>query len=192
MAKPKFDYDGEDFYKEIYALAMQGLNDGEIAYSLEDNFGVGLTPSTFAAMKGGNYKPWSKEENKRRGERITYELAHGRSRINGIVRGRYLKTALGGIKVKGKSIRRKHMVVDGQQTEDMVVEIVENEQETPPNVQALANWLYHHDPQFRKIQKGIDESEDNGIPFDPKNGIAIQAWIRKEIEVKKEVKGKKK
>lgn len=171
---------------------MQGLNDGEIAYSLEDNFGVGLTPSTFAAMKGGNYTGWNEEDNKRRGERISYELAHGRSRINGIVRGRYLKTALGGIKVKGKSVRRRHMVVDGQQTEDMVVETVENEQETPPNVQALANWLYHHDPQFRKIQKGIDESEDNGIPFDPKNGIAIQAWIRKEIEVKKEVKGKKK
>ena len=32
MAKPKFNYDSEDFYKEIYALAMQGLNDGEIVY----------------------------------------------------------------------------------------------------------------------------------------------------------------
>lgn len=190
MAKPKFDYDGEDFYKEIYALAMQGLDDKEIAYSLADSFGVGLRPSTFACMKGGNYKGWNTEENERRGERISNELARGRARITGIVRGRYLKTALGGIKVKGKSVRRRHMVVDGQQTEDMVVETVENEQETPPNVQALANWLYHHDPMFRKIQKGIEDAEGGGIPPDPKNGINIRAWIKKEIETEEETKDK--
>ena len=69
MAKPKFNYDGEDFYKEIYALAMQGLNNAEIAYNLGDNLGVaedeykvpystevkGLTPEVFSKMLNGKY-----------------------------------------------------------------------------------------------------------------------------------------
>ena len=77
MAKPKFNYDGEEFYKEIYALAMQGLNDAEIAYSLGDNLGVvldddgnvlaesdvkGLDPSRFSQMKEGKYECWTDEE----------------------------------------------------------------------------------------------------------------------------------
>ena len=37
MARPKkFDYDSDDFYDEILALAMQGLTDAEIADSLAD------------------------------------------------------------------------------------------------------------------------------------------------------------
>ena len=37
MGRPKkFDYDSDDFYDEILALAMQGLTDAEIADALED------------------------------------------------------------------------------------------------------------------------------------------------------------
>lgn len=193
MAKPKFNYDGEDFYKEIYALAMQGLNDGEIAYALGDNLGVvldddgrvigeseikGLGPDTFAQMKNGQYKGWTEEENERRGKRISKELAHGRAKVLGIVRGRYLKAALGGIKIKGKVTRKRYNVINGQaDLDNMVMEETNSESETAPNMQALANFLYHHDPQFRNIQKGIEEGEN--IP-PVKNGVSISAWLERE------------
>lgn len=199
MAKPKFNYDSEEFYKEIYALAMQGLNDTEIAYALGDNLGVvlddagnvlqesdvkGLDPSTFTCMKEGKYKGWSDEENARRGARISKELAHGRAKILGIVRGRYLKAALGGIKVKGHVTRRRYNIVGGVKDEDnMVVEEVNSEQETAPNMQALSNFLYHHDPQFRNIQKGIDEAD---VMIKVKNGVSIGKWLERENEIEDE------
>ena len=199
MAKPKFNYDGEDFYKEIYALAMQGLNDGEIAYALGDNLGVvldddgrvisesdvkGLDPSTFALMKEGKYKGWTDEENERRGKRISKELAHGRAKVLGIVRGRYLKAALGGIKIKGKVTRKRYNIVNGVKDEDnMVMEESESIQETAPNMQALANFLYHHDTEFRNIQKGIEEGDLN---IKVKNGVNISAWLEKENEEAKD------
>lgn len=200
MAKPKFNYDGEDFYKEIYALAMQGLQDAEIAYNLGDSLGVaedengvpyyndarGLSPEVFTKMKNGNYEGWTEEENKRRSERISQELAHGRAKILGIVRGRYLKAALGGIKIKASSKRKRYNIINGVKDEDnMVMEESESVSETAPNMQALANFLYHHDPQFRNIQKGI---EDGDLIVKVKNGISIGAWLEKENEIPKELK----
>lgn len=200
MAKPKFNYDGEDFYKEIYALAMQGLNDGEIAYNLGDSLGVaedengvpyetdakGLSPTTFAEMKAGKYDCWTKEENERRSKRINDELAHGRAKTLGIVRGRYLKAALGGIKIKSSVKRKRYNIVNGIKDEDnMVMEESESVSETAPNMQALANFLYHHDPQFRNIQKGI---EDGDLLIKVKNGISIGAWLEKENEIPKELR----
>lgn len=194
MAKPKFNYDSEDFYKEIYALAMQGLQDAEIAYNLGDSLGVatdengvpyyndarGLSPEVFYKMKNGNYEGWTEEENARRSARISQELAHGRAKILGIVRGRYLKAALGGIKIKASSKRKRYNIINGVKDEDnMVMEESESVSETAPNMQALANFLYHHDPQFRNIQKGIEEGDIN---IKVKNGVSISAWLEKENE----------
>ena len=199
MAKPKFNYDSEDFYKEIYALAMQGLQDAEIAYNLGDSLGVaedkngvpyynearGLSPEAFSQMKNGTYIRWTEEENARRSARIVKELAHGRAKILGIVRGRYLKAALGGIKIKGSVRRKRYNIVNGVKDEDnMVMEETESVQETAPNMQALANFLYHHDPQFRNIQKGIEEGD---LLIKVKNGVSIGAWLEKENEIPKEL-----
>ena len=200
MAKPKFNYDGEDFYKEIYALAMQGLQDAEIAYNLGDSLGVakdengvpyyndarGLSPEAFNKMKNGTYDKWTEEENARRSARIVQELAHGRAKILGIVRGRYLKAALGGIKIKASSKRKRYNIINGvKDEENMVMEESESVSETAPNMQALANFLYHHDPQFRNIQKGI---EDGDLLIKVKNGVSIGAWLEKENEIPKELK----
>lgn len=182
MAKPKFDYEGDEFYEEIKNLAMQGQKDSEIAYSLASKFGVDLAPAVFLSMKNGNYDKWTPEQNAERGEKIANSLARGRLQINAIVRGRFLKTALGGIKVKGKSVVKRHMIINGEQTEDMIVETRETEQETPPNMQALATWLYHFDPDWRKIQQQKSDEEEKGIPFDPKKGVSINKWIEREIE----------
>lgn len=182
MAKPKFDYDGEEFYDEIRRLAMQGQKDSEIAYSLADKFGVDLVPDSFGRMKHGNYTGWSEEQNKIRSEKVCRALARGREQINSLVRARYLKTAIGGVKVKGTTTVKRHMIINGERTDDMVVEVRETEQETPPNIQALATWLYHFDDDWRAMQQGKKEDEKGNIPFDPKKGVSIHAWIEREKE----------
>ena len=181
MARPpKFDYDGDDFYTEILALAMQGLNDAEIAFALEEKFGVSLSPEAFCSMKNGKYDKWNDKENERRSARLVKVLARGRYKVLGIVRGRYLKAALGGIKTKSKSVTKRKMVVDGQATEDEIVQTTENEVELPPNMQALATWLYHHDPEWRKVERKLDE-DSTDIPTDIEKGVEISRWIDKEV-----------
>lgn len=182
MAKPKFDYNGEAFYEEIERLAKQGLKDSEIAYMLAAKFGVDLNPQVFSRMKNGKYEGWNDEENSIRSVKISQSLERGRYAINALVRGMFLKSALGRHVVKGKVVTKRHMVVDGVQTEDLVVETRETEQELPPNVQAQSTWLYHFDKEWREIQKGKKDEEDNGIPFDPKKGVSINKWIEREIE----------
>ena len=192
--QPKFDYDGDEFYEEIYTLALQGLTDAEIAYALGDRFGQTLEPDVFGSMKNGNYAPWSECQNARRSERLNRVLARGRSKINSIVRGAYLKSALGGKKVSSKVVSyvRQRCSCMGQQdecpvcggtgyyflTDKQVVQ--ESESELPPSQQALSTWLFHHDPEWRKIQR--DKGEDDGIPKNIVHGIDIDKWITDRVE----------
>ena len=119
MARPKkFDYDSDDFYDEILALSMQGLTDAEIADALDDKFGVSLSPEAFSSMKNGNYDKWSNEENERRSARLVKVLARGRRKLNSIVRGAYLKAALGGKTIKNKTVTTRKLKIDGVYTED--------------------------------------------------------------------------
>ena len=180
MAKPKFDYDGNAFYDEIERLAAQGSSESEISYLLADKFGVDLNPGVFSQMKNGDYVNWTKEQNEVRSALINKHLERGRSKINYLVRGRYLKAALGGVIVKGTSKTKRHIIVDGQDTGNYIVDERTTEQETPPNIQALSVWLYHFDPEWKKVQRGKDD--DDNLPFDPKKGISIQKWIEREIE----------
>lgn len=182
MARPpKFDYDSDDFYDEILALAMQGLNDAEIADALGDRFGQSLDPETFNCMKNGNYINWSDEENERRSARLIKVLARGRRKTTSLVRGAYLKGALGGKKVKSKTVVTRKLRVDGVYTDDVEIQTSETETEMPYNMQALATWLYHHDPEWRKVQRKQD-TEASEIPTDVKKGVDIEAWIKKEVE----------
>ena len=182
MARPpKFDYDSDDFYDEILALAMQGLNDAEIADALGDRFGQSLDPETFNCMKNGNYINWSDEENERRSARLIKVLARGRRKTTSLVRGAYLKGALGGKKVKSKTVVTRKLRVDGVYTDDVEIQTSETETEMPYNMQALATWVYHHDPERRKEQRKQD-TEASESPTDVKKGVDIEAWIKKEVE----------
>lgn len=188
MAKPKHDYDNIDFFKRIEALAMNGYTDEEIANELD------LSREVFGCMKNGNYENWTEEENKRRGEQITNVLAHGRTRINALVRSAYLKGAFGGKKTKTKIVKYVQDKCDcmGQDkkcpkcggtgwvvlTDKAVVQ--EGETELPPNMQALATWMYHHDPEWRKVERKLDE-EASDIPTDINHGVDIGKWIEKEV-----------
>lgn len=180
MARPKkFDYDSDDFYDEILALSMQGLTDAEIADALDDKFGVSLSPEVFNCMKNGNYDKWSDEENERRSARLAKVLARGRRKINSIVRGAYLKAALGGKKIKNKTVTTRKLKIDGVYTEDEEIQTTEGETELPPNMQALSTWLYHHDEEWRKVEKKQEDDED--VPNSTTKGVDIDAWIRKEV-----------
>lgn len=182
MARPrKFDYDSDDFYDEILALAMQGLTDAEIADSLEDKFGESLSPEVFCTMINGNYEAWSDEENKKRSERLSKVLARGRRKINSIIRGAYLKAALGGKKIKSKTTVRRKLKIDGVYTEDEEIQTSETEQELPYNIQAMATWLYHHDKDWRKVERKQDE-ESSDIPINIRKGVDIDNWIRKQVD----------
>jgi hypothetical protein len=188
MAKPKHDYDNIDFFKRIEALAMNGYTDDEIANELD------LSREVFGCMKNGNYENWTEDENKRRGEQITNVLAHGRTRINALVRSAYLKGAFGGKKTKSKIVKYvqekcdcmgmdKHCPKCGGTgwvvlTDKAVVQ--EGETELPPNMQALATWMYHHDPEWRKVERKLDE-EASDIPTDINHGVDIGKWIEKEV-----------
>lgn len=182
MARPrKFDYDGDDFYDEILALAMQGMTDAEIADALQDRFGESLDPEVFSTMKNGCYANWTEEENARRSERLNKVLARGRRKTTTLVRGAYLKAALGGKKIKSKTVVRRRLKVDGAYTDDEEIQTSETETELPYNVQALATWLYHHDPEWRKVQRKQD-TDASDVPTDIKKGVDIDAWIKREVE----------
>jgi len=179
--RPKFDYDGDDFYDEVLALAMQGMTDAEIADALADKLGDSLSPERFNCMKNGTYEAWTDEENKRRSERLCKVLARGRRKTLAIVRGAYLKAALGGKKIHSKTVVHRRLRIDGQYTDDEEIQTSESEQELPYNVQALATFLYHHDPEWRKIERKLD-TDASDIPTDIRRGVDVEAWIRKEAE----------
>lgn len=173
MARPKkFDYDSIDFYDEILALSMQGLTDAEIADALGDKFGVSLSPEVFSCMKNGKYEAWSDNENERRSAKLSKVLARGRNKINGIVRGAYLKAAIGGKKIRSKSVTRRKLKVDNVYTDDEEIQTTESESEMPPSIQALATWLYHHDPEWRKIESKQEEDLEMG-----RGSIDITKWL---------------
>lgn len=133
---------------------MQGLTDAEIADNLEDKFKTSLSPEVFYCMKNGTYDKWSEEENERRSARLAKVLARGRRKINSIVRGAYLKAALGGKKLKNKSTTTRRMrLPDGTLTDSEDIQATVSEIEQAPNMQALSTWLYHHDEEWRKMSQ---------------------------------------
>ena len=178
---PKHDYDSDDFYDQIFYLAFNGAIDSEIAVSMN------LVPDVFNKMINGKYQPWSEKENARRSARLSRVLANAREKINQMVRGRYLKAALGGIKVKSKTIR----YIKGE--EDQTLEVVqETETELAPNMQALTTWMYHHDPEYRKVQRGFEPTESVAANSENiEQGVNIADWIEDHVVVKGRTKADK-
>lgn len=144
---PKHNYDGEEFYQDIYAYAMQGMVDAEIADMLD------LDADTFNAMKKGSYIGWNDEQNERRSSKILVVLQRGRNKINAAVRGKYLKTALGGMKTTDVTTVRRKMYIGGEYTNEDEITTTTTERELAPNMQALSTWLYHHDKEWRENQQ---------------------------------------
>lgn len=127
MAKPKYDYKSKEFLRMISELAMKGLTDKEIAYS------IGLVPQTFSDKKSQISE-------------LSEALAQARAHINSIVRQKYLAVGLGGIKTK--TTVRKKLEINGEITYGDIIQ--ETEIELPPNITALHTWLFNHDEEWRK------------------------------------------
>lgn len=166
----------EEVYEAICKLAIQGQLDEEIAYSLGDMFPdlKYLTAEEFEKIKKGTCRKIAEEERKKVSESVRLALDKGHKRTNALVRGRYLKTSLGGIKVHSKTVVTKHLVVDGQQTEDVNVETRETEQELGPNLSGLGVWLHHYDADWRRREVGdFDDEEDKA----PTHGVPIDKWL---------------
>lgn len=186
MAKAKYNYDSEEFYNKIEVCAIQGYTDAEIADALD------LNADVFGKMKNGNYTKWTKKENKERSERLGRVLAHGRLKMNALVRSAYMKAALGGKKIKSSIVKYvqekcscmgadKHCPYCGgtgwvQLTDKAVAQ--EEVSELPPNIQALSTWLYHHDPEWRKTERKEDEANKTPTPDELDHGIDIDKWIK--------------
>lgn len=178
MWKKKFDYDSEDFYDEIMALAMQGYTDAEIADALQDRFGQSLTPEAFSCMKNGKYIRWTDKQNAVRSEKIVKALARGRRKVNAIVRGAYLKAAIGGKKIKNRSVTTRKLRINGEYTDDVEIQTTEGETELPPNVQALSTWLFNHDKEWRETSVSKVDVTTNGKELN--QGIQIEIIDRRD------------
>ncbi len=178
---PKHDYEADDFYIALAALARSGLYDNEIADELQ------LAPEVFNRMKNGKYDKWDEEKRERISARIRETLAVSRRKINSLVRSTYLKMALGAKKLVNTTRRYVEARCEcggqddhcpycggtGKVVTDKVI-IQETEAEMPPNMQALANWLHHHDPDWVKTEAGVSEAQEIR---EAKKGIDIDAWV---------------
>jgi len=195
-AKPKHDYDSNDFYLALEALATRGYYDGEIADEM------GLNIDVFGQMKNSRYPGWSEEQRETRGAKIRETLARARRKTNAIVRATYLRAALGTKKLTSKTTRyvEDRCECGGQDpmcpycgglgkiiTPKAVIQ--ETESECAPNMQALATWLHHHDPEWVKEESGATDAP----PPEQQTGLNIEAWIeamQKDRELKEKEENK--
>ena len=90
--------------------------------------------------------------------------------ITAAVRAKFLAMALGGIKTKS-TVVRKLKDQEGNQTGEEEIQV--SESELAPNLQAMSVWLYHHDEEWRKVERRQDEETD----LRRENGIDIDKWM---------------
>ncbi len=188
-SKAKYDYDDPEgiFFKKIDQLAGQGMTDTEIAAQLD------ISREVFSHMKNGNYNRWTKSQNAVRSAHIAHVLARAREKAIGVARAAYYRAAIGGRKIKSVTTRyvQARCICNGNDpkcpdcggtgivvlTSKAVVQ--ETESELAPNIQALSTFLFHHDPNWRKIQRGIEDDEE--LPQNVKQGIPVSHWIDAEM-----------
>lgn len=151
--KPKHDYTSEEFLSQVESYAKKGFTDKEIAYA------VNIEPETFSRKKSEF-------------SQLRQVLSRGRAQINAAVRAKFLAVALGGVKTKS-TIKRKLRMADGTLTDDE--EIQTSETELAPSLQAMSTWLYHHDEEWRKVERNLEEED---IPSDIEHGVNVDSWIK--------------
>ena len=158
MAKPKYDYDGDYFYRRIQESADRQMQENHIIWDKVIASDLGLEKTVFSDMKRGEYKGWSKEENERRSVRISQLLSCARASVEPEVWRMVLEMGLG--KVQAQDI-----------TFDKIGDKIQDEQritvhKLPPNLSALQMWLRHHSQMYRSIESGDMEKNDSDNRID--------------------------
>lgn len=183
----KYDYDSDDFYKILEKYASVCFYDKDLAALLEIDY------EKFVTMIQGNCPDWTDEQNERRGTRIRKLLQSARAKTVLKARNTLLRIGNGNVTIKSRSIKRavirchckgkKHdcPTCGGVGWMDSNEEAVlqENEQEIAPNLSALMTWLRHHDPNYRKAERG--EYVDSEMSEEIQKGIDMKTWIEKEL-----------
>ena len=120
-------------------------------------------------------------------------LARGRKKIIELLRGSYLRTALGQSKTKSVTKKFVEEVCEcgggnpqcpicggtGKIVRSDKWITLETETQMAPSLQAMTVLLYHHDPEWRAQERLKDEVDD--VPK-AKKGISIEDWINGKIE----------
>ena len=162
MAKPKFDFKDPHNLIRIEGWARDGLDDKQIAAN------IGYNETYFSELKG-NLPELSKAL-----KNAPLELK--------VENTLYMKAT--GMKVKvQQAIKVKDVYFDeeGRRCEKERVEIVELDQEVPPDTTAGIFWLKNRKPeQWNKPAPRIDEDAD--IPTDINHGISIDSWIKDKLK----------
>lgn len=138
MAKPKFDFDDEQNLIRIEGWARDGLDDKQIAAN------IGYSEAHFSVLKGKLPK-------------LSKALKNGRAPIDFAIESKIYRKAMG-MKVKvQQAIKVKDVFFDeeGRRCEKERVEIVELDQEVPPDTTAGIFWLKTVSPN-----NGIDRLQE--------------------------------
>lgn len=164
MAKPKFDFKDEENLIRIESWARDGLNDKQIAEN------IGYNETYFSELKGKITE-------------LSEAIKKGRTPVDFAIENKMYDKAFG-LKIKTQqAIKLKDVYYDeeGRRCEKEGVEIVELEQEVPPDTTAGIFWLKNRKPeQWNRPAPRIEEDDD--IPKNPSKGIDIKEWIKGKIE----------
>lgn len=164
MAKPKFDFKDSHNLIRLEGWARDGLDDKQIAAN------IGYNETYFSELKG-------------KLPELSKALKNGRAPLELKVENTLYKKATGmTIKVQ-QAIKVKDVYFDeeGRRCEKERVEIVELDQEVPPDTTAGIFWLKNRKPeQWNRPAPRVDNNDD--IPSNIERGINIEEWIKHKLE----------
>ena len=164
MAKPKFDFKDPHNLIRIEGWARDGLDDKQIAAN------IGYNETYFSELKG-------------KIPELSKALKNGRAPLELKVENTLYTKATGMTLKVQQAIKVKDVYYDenGRRCENERIEIVELEQEIPPDTTASIFWLKNRKPeQWNKPAPRIDEDAD--IPTDIEHGINIDSWIKDKLK----------
>ena len=197
-------YESEQFYSIIKNLGKIYASDKQIAAVLS------ISPETFSRMKNGRYPSWSEKENKERSEKINQVLTHARENANTLLVDSYFKLAVGS--ATSKTIRyvqskcecggsdKRCPYCGGSGWVVLTDRAIVQEQQLPPNPQAIATLLYHYsedwrktgdvksllDEEFKRLEKLVDELPEEAVEQITERIIKMQEAKRTEQGISEE------
>lgn len=145
---PLYDYDSPEFVARVDKLARKGMTDAEIASEL------GISATTFGRVKTEVLE-------------VSEVLSRARLQINATVRGAYLRSALGGRRVRVEQYIEKRCACRGKDPDCELCDgtgwitpeqhRVVTDTELAPSINAQERWLMTHDEEWReKSSQKID------------------------------------